>query len=290
MGILELLWLLVIVAVLQPVLRRRMLESARRRLRVTLEQRRGSRVILLVHRLETMSVFGIPLMRYIDIQDAEEVIRAIHDTAPDVPIDIVLHTPGGLALPSLQIARALARHPATVTAFVPHYAMSGGTLIALAADRIVMSEDAVLGPIDPQVGEYPAVSILRAVARKEIKDVEDQTLILADQAEMAIRQLRHSVVEILGERMKPELAEYIAGELAEGRSTHDHPITAQEARRMGLEVDTDLPREIVDMMRLYPQPVRQSRSVEYGSRRREAPDEPGGEAGPATRPRDQGGG
>jgi ClpP class serine protease len=61
---------------------------------------------------------------------------------------------------------------------VPHYALSGGTLIALAADEIVMREYAVLGPVDPQLGQCPAASILKAVARKPVAEVDDQTLIL----------------------------------------------------------------------------------------------------------------
>ena len=51
---------------------------------------------LLVHRQETMSFLGFPLLRYIDINDSEEVIRAIRLTDDRVPIDLVLHTPGGL--------------------------------------------------------------------------------------------------------------------------------------------------------------------------------------------------
>jgi ClpP class serine protease len=47
-------------------------------------------------------------------------------------------------LAALQIARALHDYKGKVTAFVPHYAMSGGTLIALAADEIVMSKNSVL--------------------------------------------------------------------------------------------------------------------------------------------------
>jgi len=54
--------------------------------------------------------------------------------------------PGGLVLAAEQIAPALRRHSGTVTVFVPRYAMSGGTLIALAADEIVMDPNAVLGP------------------------------------------------------------------------------------------------------------------------------------------------
>jgi ClpP class serine protease len=75
--------------------------------------------------------------------------------------------------------------------------MSGGTLIALAADEIVMSEYAVIGPVDPQIGQYPAASILKAVARKPASEVDDSTLILADQAEKAIPQLRLAVRELL---------------------------------------------------------------------------------------------
>lgn len=116
-----------------------MIAAARKRTLAKLEKIRSSRVILLVHRQETMSFLGFPLMRYIDVNDSEEVLRAIHSTDNEVPLDIVLHTPGGLVLASLQIARAIKEHPAKVTVYVPHYAMSGGALIALAADEIVLA-------------------------------------------------------------------------------------------------------------------------------------------------------
>ncbi len=193
----EIFWLFLILIALQPMLRQRFLEYSRKRLIAKLEQQRNSRVILLVHRQETMGLLGFPIFRFIDINDSEEVIRAIHLTDPDLPLDIILHTPGGLVLASLQIARALNKHPGKVTVFVPHYAMSGGTLIALAADEIVMCEHAVLGPVDPQIGQMPAASILRAVSKKPVENLEDKTLILADQAEMAIVEVRKSIYELL---------------------------------------------------------------------------------------------
>jgi hypothetical protein len=52
-----------------------------------------------------------------------------------------------------------------VTAFVPHYAMSGGTLIALAANETVMCQQSILGPIDPQVGSFPAASLTVALLK-----------------------------------------------------------------------------------------------------------------------------
>lgn len=269
MDMMDLGWALLLLFVLAPLLQRRLLESARSRLRRGIEEARGSRLILLVHRQETVSLMGVPLVRYIDIQDAEDVIHAIRQTPDEVPIDIVLHTPGGLALASLQIARALASHPAPVTALVPHYAMSGGTLIALAADRIVMCRHAALGPIDPQVGPYPAASVVRAVARKEDQHIDDEILILADQSSMAIEQVRRSVIDLLGKRYPERTIDYIADALSEGRWTHDYPITADEAAGLGLNVDTDMPEAVMDMMRLFPAARRKGGSVEYTRRDRQ---------------------
>jgi ClpP class serine protease len=269
----SLLWIFVLLTAVQPLIRQRILEASRSRVMKRIEQQRGSRVISLVHRQETMSFLGFPVFRYIDVDDSEQLMRAIDLTDPNVPIDLILHTPGGLVLASSQIARALARHPGKVTVFVPHYAMSGGTLIALAADEIVMSRHAVLGPVDPQIGQFPAASILRAVERKPVAEVEDETLILADQAEMARRQLHALVTEIVAERLAPAQAEELATQLASGRWTHDYPIPPDEGRALGLPISTEIPADVLALMALYPQPVRRQPSVEYlpGPRRTARP-------------------
>src|SRR5256885_3607758 len=114
-------------------------------------------------------------MRFIDIDDAESVLMAIHKTPPGRPIDIVLHTPGGMVLAAQQIAAALADHNGRVTAIVPHYAMSGGTLIALAADQILLDAHPAPGPLHPPLGPYPAASVLAASQRP--RDHADHTLL-----------------------------------------------------------------------------------------------------------------
>ncbi len=264
----DIIWLIFLASAFQPVLRQRYLEASRQRLIAKIERKRNSRVILLVHRQETMSLLGFPLYRYIDVNDSEEVLRALHLTDPAVPIDLILHTPGGLVLAAMQIARAIYKHPGKVTVFVPHYAMSGGTLIALAASEIIMSADAVLGPVDPQLGEYPAASILKAVDQKPVERIKDETLILADQAEKAIVQIRESAREFLTPKV-PAKEEELARILAEGRWTHDHPITFDDAKGFGLPVRDDLPQEVLELMALYPQPVRHQPTVEYLPGRRE---------------------
>ena len=132
--IFNIIWILFLLSALIPALTRRATEARRQMFIDTIERKRGSRLITLIHRQETMSLLGIPISRFIDIEDSERVLRAIRLTAGDVPIDVVLHTPGGLVLAAEQIAKALCRHPAKVTVLVPHYATSGGTLVALAAD------------------------------------------------------------------------------------------------------------------------------------------------------------
>lgn len=263
MAITDLFWLFFIFIALQPMLQRRLLEVMRAKKIAEIEKKRGSRVILLVHRQETMNFLGFPVVRYIDVNDSEEVLRAIHLTDDDVPLDIVLHTPGGLVVASLQIARAIQQHKGKVTVFIPHYAMSGGTLIALAADEIVMCKHSVLGPIDPQVGQFPAVSLLKVIEEKPISEIDDQTLILADIGKKAIRQVESSAFELLKRSMPEEKAMDIASRLARGTWTHDYPISAEEAKQMGLPVSYDMPEEILQLMTLYPQPVQKVGSVEY---------------------------
>ena len=267
----DIFWFFFILMTLQPLLKQRFLEAARQRMIRKIEQKRNSRVILLVHRQETMSFLGFPIMRFIDINDSEQVIRAIHLTDPEVPIDIILHTPGGLVLAALQIARAVKRHKGKVTAFIPHYAMSGGTLIALAADEIVMDEHAVLGPVDPQLGQSPAASITRVLKEKPIERIDDQTLIMADVAEKALRQMKQNLKDLLEGKYPPEKVEELAEILSQGRWTHDYPITFDEAKKLGLPVSTEMPEEIYELMSLFPQPIRQQPSVEFAPTPRRLP-------------------
>ena len=256
MSVVDLFWLFFMFSAIQPLLRQRVQEAMRMRKIAQLEAMRSSRVILLVHRQETMRFLGFPVARYIDINDSEEVLRVIQMTGDDVPLDLVLHTPGGLVLAALQIAKAVRQHGAKVTVFVPHYAMSGGTLIALAADEIVMTKHAALGPVDPQLGESPAASLIKVVEQKPFSEIDDKTLIQADIGRKAITQLKDAAGDLLRRRLPAEKAEALAEKLATGTWTHDYPIFASTAKELGLSVSTDMPNEVLELMKLYPQPVR----------------------------------
>jgi ClpP class serine protease len=248
---------------LLPVVGQRFLAARRTRAIAALQRSRGARVIAMIHRQETVGVLGVPLFRFIDIDDSEAVLRAIRLTPDETPIDLVLHTPGGLVLASEQIAYALRDHPGKVTVLVPHYAMSGGTLIALAADEIVMDAAAVLGPVDPQLGDMPAASLVRVVGRKPIERLDDRTLVMADVAEKALRHMKQVVRDLVSQRLDAEKSDLLAEELAGGHYTHDDPITVPEAEALGLPIQTGLPAEVYELMELFPQAGRRRPSVQY---------------------------
>ncbi len=263
-----LFWLLFLIFPLITYLQHKNLKLARMRILSRLERKYNMRFITMIHRQERIGFLGIPVYRFIDIEDSEEILRAIRSTPRNKPIALILHTPGGLVLAAAQIAQALKRHPAKKVVIVPHYAMSGGTLIALAADEIWMDESAVLGPLDPQIGmghdkpHLPAPSIIR-VAKMKGRDADDMTLILADVAEKAIAEMRDIIVNILADKVSRERAEEIAKMLTEGRWTHDYPLTVEELRELGLNVKTDIPEEIYTLMSLYPQAHQHRPGIEY---------------------------
>jgi ClpP class serine protease len=261
------IWIVFLILALQPLVTERIRAMQRASAIRAVERSEGSRVITMIHRQETMNLLGFPVARYIDIEDSEHVLRAIRMTPTEMPIDLVLHTPGGLVLASEQIAWALKRHKGTVTVWIPHYAMSGGTLVALAADAIVMDSDAVLGPVDPQLGSpsagyYPAASILKALEHPN-PNRDDQTLILGDVARKAMAQVYETVRRLLLEHQTPEKAAELAKMLSEGRWTHDYPIDFEHAKAMGLPVSDQMPAEVYALMELYPQARQQRPSVEF---------------------------
>jgi ClpP class serine protease len=257
------IWILFFIWTLIPVWRQYLIHMQRMHAIRQMERRRGTRVITLIHRQETISFLGIPLRNYISVEDSEQVLRAIRLTPDTMPIDLILHTPGGLVLASEQIANALNRHPANVTVFVPHYAMSGGTMIALAADEIVMDENAVLGPVDPQLGQYPAASLLEVLAQKPVEQIRDETLVLADMARKALKQVEFFLERLLRDKMEPETAQELARLLSSGRWTHDYPLTAEQLKEFGLPVRVGLPEKVYELMELYPQPSQRRPSVQY---------------------------
>lgn len=220
-----------------------------------MEKKWGTKVLTMIHRKEAISMLGVPVYQYIDVEDAEEVLRGIRE-AKDKPVDLIIHTPGGQLHAAMQIAKALKNHSAKTRVFIPHYSMSGGTIIALAAKEIIMDKDASLGPIDPQVGDllrgvFPAPSWLHAVKKKGL-EVEDTTLVMSDIAEKALNFTKAVVNELLDDKFDDkEKQRQVVEKLVGGEMVHAQLISAKDAQALGLPVSTELPAEIHEFMKYY---------------------------------------
>lgn len=250
LGVIILLYLLIYPQWQVSAARRRRFSKIRE-----MERKWGTKILTMIHRKEAISMFGIPVYQFIDVEDAEEVLRGIRE-AKDKPIDLIIHTPGGQLHASMQIARALKNHNVRTRVFVPHYSMSGGTIIALAATEIIMDKDASLGPVDPQVGDilrgvFPAPSWLHVASKKGLK-AADTTLMMSDISEKALKFTKGMVNELLeGKFNDREKQEQVVEKLTGGEMIHSEMISAADAQALGLPVSTQLPPEIHEFMKYY---------------------------------------
>ncbi|MFZ5823497.1 MAG: SDH family Clp fold serine proteinase [Bacillota bacterium] len=245
----NLLWLWMILGfTILPAIRQALVAMRRRMLISRIERQRGTKVIAMIHRQQS-GILGALMARFINLDDSEQIMQMVRQ-AGSKPIDLVIHTPGGLVIAASQIARVLRAHAPGVTAIVPQYAMSGGTFLCLASDQILMDENAMLGPVDPQLNGMPASAYLRVLKEKEKNSVSDQTIMMADLSEKATAQLQQMAYELLEPKLGGERATEVATALTEGRWTHDHPLYVEQLREMGLPVGTAIPDEFRQLLGL----------------------------------------
>jgi ClpP class serine protease len=228
--------------------------SWRRRIIREFEEERQSRVITMIHKRELWT--GPGEQPEIGLEDAETVLQQIRNTPPETPIDLILHTPGGIALAAEMMAMAIKFHPAKVTVFVPFYAFSGGSLMSLAADEIRMERYSMLGPVDPQIptpdgNTWPAGSLESLVKLKPLEKISDRMIVMAEVARLDIENAIAFVMWLLDERMGKEQARKVAEFFAHGYMSHATPITLDVVRTVGLNVVEGIPEKVYELFRTF---------------------------------------
>ncbi len=218
-----------------------------------LEEERGTKVITMIHKKELWTAPDEE--PEIAIEDTETVLQQLRHTPPDKPVDLILHTPGGYALAAQMMAMAIKFHPSKVTVMVPFYAMSGGSLMSLAANEIRMEKYSVLGPVDPQIptpdGMWPASSLATLLKTKPIQYVTDRTVIMSDVANLETENAKAFVLWLLEDKMQKEQAERVADFLARGYMSHATPITLDVARALGLNVVEGVPERVYELFKTF---------------------------------------
>jgi ATP-dependent protease ClpP protease subunit len=90
-----------------------------------------------------------PLIQ-ITAEELNAFMSCLYGMQWDRGLCLILHTPGGVTNAAESIVAYLRSKFAYLEVIVPAFAMYAGTMISLAADRIVMGRQSQLGPIDPQ--------------------------------------------------------------------------------------------------------------------------------------------
>lgn len=194
--------------------------------------------------------------RYLTTREAFEILSEIRSVPADRPIDFVLHTPGGEAFACELIASAIKDRPNT-TAYVPYCAMSAGTIVALACEKIVMGKYACLGPIDTQFYGFPVESYIRLLKEKPLASVDDEIVLLGYLAEKELKTARSRACELLNKaHFGKDDACQLTDFLVAGDMPHSEQIGRDRAVHIGVNVvGGDCPAQVYDMveqrLRLY---------------------------------------
>ena len=207
-----------------------------------LEEERGTRVLQLIHRKEPWSKPDDEPEIVLD--DSEVILQQVRETPPDKPIDLIVHTEGGLTFAADLMAMALRHHKAKVTVMVPFYAMSDGTYLVLASDEIMMEKCSILAPVEPLIDDMAANAVMGILKRKPIETISDRTILQAEAARMETENAKEFVKWLLVDKMDEEHASQVANFLVGGFMASTTPITLDVARAIGLNVVEGVPEKV----------------------------------------------
>ncbi len=113
-------------------------------------------------------------------EDINGFMNALHEAPTDKGLSLIIHTPGGDANAVESIVEYLHAKFEYIEVIVPYLAMSGGSMISLASDKLIMGRQSQLGPIDPQfqIGNtyYSARAIAEGFLQAKADITEDTRL------------------------------------------------------------------------------------------------------------------
>lgn len=232
--------------------------AARQVLYRQIEAERGGKVIAFV----TGDRLGLQTIIASDAVDP--FVSLLDEIGPTRKISLILHTSGGQTSAAWRLINLLRSFGDEIEIIVPTKAMSAGTLMALGADRIVMTKQAALGPIDPSLDNHPLnpefggqkISVSAEAVRGYIdevkKDIADPAAMLAIWTDLSEKihpivlgeifrlggQIRSMAKTLIKQQVDDEAAQdKIINLLCSDSGSHDYTINRRYAAEIGLKVD-----------------------------------------------------
>lgn len=157
------------------------------------------------------------------------------------PFDIILHTPGGVIFYTQLLAKIIKESSTPVRCFVPYYAMSGGTMLALSCSEIFMGSLACLGPVDPQLGSlfgYGSARSWREVVLRKGRRAGDAAIQYAFMGDQYTKTLKENLrYALTGKIADPEQMEAALDYLTSGTIEHGYQISPLKLAEFGIHVN-----------------------------------------------------
>lgn len=229
------------------------------------------------HRNSKVLVYFVGDRPIIKAQISNDSIRSLYDhlqslnkNKPVEKIDLYIYSLGGALTTPWPIVSILREYCKTLNVLIPYKAFSAATLIALGADKIVMSRKGELGPIDPQLSNIqqrgnpntpPAqialstedvtsyISFIKdKVGIKDQQALADLTKSLADSLTPTllgqvnriyshIRIVATKMLSLASPSIDKTVIQKIVESLTEKIYIHGHSINRNEAKVMGMQVE-----------------------------------------------------
>jgi len=149
-------------------------DGIRREKLARLHQYTGHSVIIHASACTVPSKILPPQALMIDFADIK-AFETASDQLPAGPLDVILHTPGGIAEAVEGIVRVLRPKFNPVRFIITHIAKSAGTMLALSGNEILLHPNGELGPIDPQMVIGNMVASADAIL-SQFKQIKDELL------------------------------------------------------------------------------------------------------------------
>ena len=202
-------------------------------------ERAGAKTIAIIHDFDNPMHYQSPEREDLSTREAFEVLAAIRAAGEGTPLNIVLHTPGGMRMAAELIATALKDRPNT-TAYVPYCAMSAGTMIALSCSKVVMGKHACLGPIDTQFAGFPADGFTRLLKEKPVDQISDLWLMVSYLVEKDLKTARQRACDLLN---RAHFGNDDACRLTDFLSSGDMPHGERIGRARAAEIGVNVAKE-----------------------------------------------
>jgi len=155
------------------------------------------------------------------------------------PFDLILHTPGGEVFAAMFISRMLKQYPGHIRTIVPMVCMSGGTLLALSTDELIMAPTSCLGPCDPQLGgifRYGSSKSWNKILKFKGKKADDASISLAYTGKQYTKSIHDHLMNVVDFGLAPKAKKTFVDFITSGDVEHAYALTPVELTKFGFKI------------------------------------------------------